>query len=495
MQPFATYALQLPDRGPWMNEARRLGRNFAAVTLAQIISQVLAFVVSISVARTLGVEQYGLFVFGFAFPSWFLWLVSFELDSVLAIEVAADRSQAGLYLTAISLLRIPLVILAIALLLVSVQLVLFDPLARAVTLILGAASILGTYASVFRSMFTALERLEFGALVLATERFITTAAVLFLLVSGFGLLQISVVYVFTTVISAALALAILRLRFVWFTRGVSPALLADIFRRALPFALEAVVTTFLYTAGPILATVLASSEATGSFNAAFSIVLALLTPLTLYHAVVLPTMSRLYHETRDSVRSLIQRGQKLAFVVGLPIAVGGWIYAPRIMEIMFGSAFLASAESFRVLVLVAASASATIGMGAALSAAGKQRLNLGIGTLGTGANLILCIVLIPYLGAVGAACAFLAADVLMVVPTWIAIRRIFGSLHFSRVVLRPALSVGTMVVVLSVLPDLPLWIMILIGAGIYLGSLVIIGGLSHEDWALLREVLKGVLAR
>jgi len=59
-----------------MREAIRLGRNFAAVTAAQLVVQVLTFVFSVTLARTLGTNEYGIFVFGFAFPSLFLLLAS-----------------------------------------------------------------------------------------------------------------------------------------------------------------------------------------------------------------------------------------------------------------------------------------------------------------------------------------------------------------------------------------------------------------------------------
>src|SRR5881396_3210485 len=126
-------------------DSKRFGRNFATTAFAQLVAQVLTLLVSVVLARKLGVAVYGVFVFGFAFPGWFLLLVSLGLDDVMSIQVAADRSRASRYLTLVSLLRLLLAAFAILALWVGTQLVLDDPTARTVTLILGVSSVVTTY--------------------------------------------------------------------------------------------------------------------------------------------------------------------------------------------------------------------------------------------------------------------------------------------------------------------------------------------------------------
>ncbi|MFQ5790960.1 MAG: oligosaccharide flippase family protein, partial [Acidobacteriota bacterium] len=254
-----------------MNDTRRFGRNFGAIAFAQLVSQVLTLIISVVLARALGVEQYGVFVFALAFPSWFLLLTSLGMDAVLTIDVAADRSKARSYLTALVVLRIPLVLATLAVLWFFVQLTLSDPVARIITMILGTTSILTTYAGTFRSVFQAFERLEYGALVTIVERVITTAGVLVLLFLGFGLLEVSLVFLLGSIVSLGLLIVITRTRFVWLERRVDRATVTHIVRRTIPFALAAVVSTFLYTSGPVLLTILQDPSATGEFNAAFDV--------------------------------------------------------------------------------------------------------------------------------------------------------------------------------------------------------------------------------
>src|SRR6266487_4112852 len=94
-------------------DSKKFGRNFATTAFAQLVAQVLTLLVSVVLARQLGVSVYGVFVFGFAFPGWLLLLVSLGLDVVLSIQVAADRSPPSRHLTLPSLPRLLLAVIAL----------------------------------------------------------------------------------------------------------------------------------------------------------------------------------------------------------------------------------------------------------------------------------------------------------------------------------------------------------------------------------------------
>src|SRR3989454_342206 len=195
------------------SEAGRFGRNFAFAAVGQLVAQVLTFVLSISLARRFDPSIYGIFVFGFAFPSWFLLLVSLGLDEAISTNVAADRSRARRYLTTVALLRLLLVAIALVALWVATQIVLADPLARSVTMLLGSASVISSYANTFNSIFRAFERFEYPALVTIVERSVTVGISLRLLSLGRSLLEVCVVFLIGSLITLALSGAIATRKF------------------------------------------------------------------------------------------------------------------------------------------------------------------------------------------------------------------------------------------------------------------------------------------
>lgn len=478
-----------------MNEAHRLGRNFGAVGFAQLLSQVLTLLVSLVLARSLGVEEYGLFVFGLAFPSWFLLLVSLGLDSVLTIDVAGDRSRASPYLTALLVVRLPLVLVTLALLWLFVQLTLDDPFARTVTMILGAASVVMTYSGTFRSVFRAFERLEYGALATIVERGVVTAGVLGLLYLGSGLLEVSLMFLLGSAVDLTLLVLLTKRRFVWLTRPVEWATLQTMLRKAIPFALSFVVSTFLYSSGPVLLTLLQDTAATGEFNAAFALTIALLSPLTIYATVALPLFSRLNRERPAQLGPAIQRSQRIFFLLGMPLSLGGWYYATDLIELFYGPDFLAAAQSFEILIFNVAVMTATVGIGPALAGTGHQKLNLYVSGLATGANVGLCLGLIPLWGPTGAATAFLASRILHGLLGMIVLARVVARVDLRETLPGPVLASLVMLGLLFLLAGLPYWGGIPLGATIYFAVLFAIRGLRRDDLALVRQALRGALFR
>ena len=472
----------------------RLSRNFTAVTIAQLVAQVLTFILSVTIARKLGASSYGLFVFGFAFPSLFLLLVSAGLDEVIAIDVAADRSRAQSYLTHVAAMRLPLLAAAFTAFWLSVTVVLTDPLARNLTLILGVSALFQTYGGTFLAFFRAFERLEYTAFVIIVERGFTIAGAFLLMLSGYGLLEIALVFLAGGVISLSLGMAILRWKFTWFSRGWDPRTAVGILRKTVPFALGAVLSTFVLSSGPVLLTVLRNTSDAGLFNSGLTLLLIVLTFLTLAHVVLLPTLARIRAVNPERLTSIVQDTQRFFFAIGLPTAVGAAVYAQPIVTLFFGPNFAAAGVPFRILMVAVAISSACIGNGAALGAVHHQTENLYVGTLGAVALLVLSLMIIPSYGPSGAAVAFVTGWAITGVLGTVVTRRYAVRVNLVSVLGRPLLAGAMMALLLSLLP-LPLLVGVPLGALVYVTSLYAIGGVQRSDWRLLRDVVRGALGR
>ncbi|MCK5292901.1 MAG: flippase [Thermoplasmata archaeon] len=452
-------------------------------------------VTSLAIARTLGVEQYGIYVFAFAFPGWFVLIMSLGLDSVVTIDVAADRSKASSYLTAVATLRIPLVLIAMLLLGVFLLLLLPNAFERNVAFILGLSVILEAYSETFKVMFRAFERMEFLAFVNITRQVITTGFVLSLLVLGFGILEASLVFLLGSVSGLALSMAIVKMKFVWIAEKVDILTVKRILKRAVPFALSLVVIPFLYSTAPVFLTILADFTATGTYNAAFALMTALLLPFSMYAIVFLPAMGRMYATSPSMLSLTVRKTQKLFFMVCLPIALGGWFFAEDIIVLFYGEAFRAAAASFGVLILLVALYSAMLGTGTALAATGHQRLNLYISVVGAAINIGLCLALIPSAGPVGAALAFFAAHIVMTILTLMVLHRAVDRTGFREALPKPILSGIVMLIALYGIPGMNLWAGLIVAPTVYFSTLLICRGFTVEEWTLVKDALKGVFTR
>ena len=477
------------------SEAGRFGRNFGFAALGQLVAQVFTLVLSIFVARRLGVSAYGIFVFGFAFPSWFLLVVSLGLDEAISKNVAADRSRASRYLTTVLLLRLLLGAIALVAMWVGIQIVLTDPLARTVTMLLGTASVIAAYANTFTSIFRAFERFEYPALVTVIERSVTVGISLVLLLLGRGLLEVCVAFLIGSLTTLALSGIIATRKFAFFARTVNAQTLEEVVKTAIPFGLANAVATFVYTTGLVLLTILRDSASTGLFNAAFTLLFGLFSFLSILSSTLLPMMSRLSQESRRRLATALQRIQKLALIGGVPLALGGWFYADAIITLFYGPAFLPAADSFRILVFSFCVDTAMMGNAPALAAIGQMKLVLYIGCVASVSTITLSLLLIPPFGAVGAAYAFFASHLLAAGLGALAVRRLIAPLGTSRMMVKSVFAGFVMLFVLVAIPPLPLLLGVAAGAGVYFAVLFAIRGASKEDRALVGEALRGAFTR
>jgi len=361
--------------------------------------------------------------------------------------------------------------------------------------ILGASSALGQFTTTFSTIFRAFERMEYVALVTVFGQVVTTAAVLPLLLLGYDLVSVALVYLAVSVVMTVATMWICHRRFTWFTRRVRRPFLVQILRETMPFGLQTIISTFLFTAAPVLLTLLASPVETGLFNAAFGLVNALTFPLSLYYLTVLPTMSRFYSGARDKLEITLRKSHKLFFILGLPIGLGGLFYRESIVTLFYGPQFSASGASFGLLVLTLAIETATLGVGTALAATGRQIINLIIGALNVAVILGLCFLLIPSFGPVGASVAFLVASLFGGILGMLMVHRLVAKVDVVGTVSRPLVAGVAMIAVLFVLGEIHLGLGIAIGAAVYFGVLLLIKGIQKDDWDLIRQVARGALLR
>jgi len=477
-----------------MRESARLGRNFAAVAAAQFVAQLLTFILSATIARTLGPSPYGLFVFGFAFPSLLLLLLSAGLDDVIAIDVAAEPSRAGSYLTSVALLRLPLAAISAVALWISIGFLLEDPFARNVTFVLGMSALLQTYGGTFLSFFRAFERLEYTALTVLVERGFTIGVAILLLSRGYGVFEVALTFLLGGGISLAMSITLLRRKFTRFSPAIDRGMVRGILRKTVPFALSAVISTVIPSTGPVLLTIGHGAVATGLFNAGLTLLMMVFSILTLCHVVLLPTLARIRASSPERLASILQHTQRFVFTLGLPAALGAALYAEEIVTLFFGGGFRGAGEPFRVLMAAVAISSACIGNGAALAVSGRQSQNLYVGSVGAIALVGLSVVLIPAYGPLGAAAAFIAGSAVTGILGTIVTRRYVVRIDLLNAFGRPVLA-GSVMVLLLILLRLPLWLGVPFGAIIYFASLLAIGGFRKDDWSMLRDALRGALFR
>jgi O-antigen/teichoic acid export membrane protein len=150
----------------------------------------------------------------------------------------------------------------------------------------------------------------------------------------------------------------------------------------------------------------------GLYNAALkvkSIVLALSTSVT---AVIVPRMSYyLQNNFRDSANKLLEKSVQVSFLVSVPTAVYIYIFAEKCLLFFCGSGYLGAVNTLRILMICIIPLILTNLLGnQILIPSGQEKRYSQSVFVGMWINLILNIVLIPFMGAFGAALGTLVTE-------------------------------------------------------------------------------------
>jgi O-antigen/teichoic acid export membrane protein len=203
-------------------------------------------------------------------------------------------------------------------------------------------------------------------------------------------------------------------------------------------------------------------------------------------ASVFPLLSRYVEEDEGRARRLIQSAADVFWAIGLPLAAGGLVLAPGIVELAGGHGFGDAAEPLRFLLPAGALAYVNGLFGYALIAKDRQRDALWLNVVGLVLNVGLNLALVPSEGIVAAAAVTLGCEVVIFAGGWWLMRHHYGffpSLAPAAKALGAALLMGA---ALWPLRHGPVLLLIALGIAVYGAVMYAVGGIDRDLIARLR---------
>ena len=396
-----------------MNVVKRIARNTLSLAAAYVFSQIITLILSIFLARFLGEEKYGTYVFAFAITGLIFVIADFGLNGLLIVEVSKNRSIAPRYMPTTLLLRSLLGFICLLISLAAVLIASYPKDTAFVIMIVAMTSFFGNLTAVFFGMFNAFERMHLNLLVQIIERSFTVTIVIAMLFSGFGLTEIIVVIFAGSILSFSIAYLIFSKSItkpIWeFSIGDAIAQ----FKRATHFATSSILLTLLYTVNTVLVQIWGGNIAAAYYGVAYNLAIPLSLLHTFFLGAIMPLTSQTYEQSIEKLKMIQQKAMKFLFFFGLPMTVGGFIVGGDIVTLLYGENFAPAILPFQILILVVAVKYFCGNIANVLASANLMRLNAYSAAAGTVVNIGLCGILIPFYGPAGGAAAFLLANVVM----------------------------------------------------------------------------------
>lgn len=473
---------------------RRALGNTAILASGEIVGRLAWFAVFIGLARVHGEAEVGVFVFAAAFSQIAILLMDLGLDRFLIRSVAGDSESRhrltsdvlGIKLT----VAIPLVLAATAV----VAALEPSETTRTTVFVLASAFAIESIGRTLVSLLVAFERGGAIALSVLTHRLLAALLGVAFLALGRGVIAIGIAYLIGA--AAGLAIAWLFVRreggFMW---SLAPGRWLALARASVPFAADDAFTVLLFKVDAVILALMTTEIAVGNYGAAYRVFEAtLVIPYALVRA-----FSAMYvylgPDSNPTIHDAFSRSIKLAVATLLPVAVAFGVLAEPLATTVFGAEFEGAAEPLRILAPAIVMLGIVSLAGVLITSRLDPRLMMwtsgGIALL----NIALNVVLIPPLGATGAAIAMLASEALFTAAVLVIASRSVAGIEWQRTLIGPLSAAALMAGAMLGAPG-SLWVPIAIGSVAYVLALLVIERLVNpQDVRAALGAARGAWAR
>ena len=393
-------------------------RNFSLILGGEVLGQLIAFAAGIYLARALGVEGFGVLVLA---ASIVLYLQIFvdggtEVWGMREVGARPDRLREA----AGSILALRLCLAAVVAVVLAVAAVVAGPEQRW-ALLAGLVSIAAfalqtnwahrALESAAPAAATLLQRLLFLALAIAFVRAEDQAPRAILLQGG------------AEMFAALLLLLLLLPRLRGGSLAIRGASIVALLRAAWPFCAARGLRNLPIVVMTAALSFFLMDAQTGYFGAALRVATLLLVVSSAFGLATFPALSRAGAIGGETELKVVAALMRLLALVVMPVAIGGLLLAPPMVEFLFTRAFAPASLPLQVLLVSMLLQALSDNLRRVLHVRHRQHEDLTYVAGTTGLALLSAALLLPLAGALGASAALAIGEVALLVLAWRAVYR------------------------------------------------------------------------
>lgn len=455
-------------------------KNTFALFAGNAAVNLLSFLLMMVIARCLGPVGVGQYSFIFAFGYLIILLGYPGLEYLIVKEVPAKKELLPQYAANIISMKIILGTIAVA---ITAFLSLFinkDPLVIYSLLIVCLIYGFNVVGSVFSGVLHANERMGLTSLAEVAERGIALILGVIFLYLTRSLLYLVLALLFSRLIRELLYYGFSKK---YFTPqlGFDFELWKKLFLQSLPFTLSIAFLYIYYRIDTVMLSLMINDQVTGWYNAAYRLIDVVNYIPFLIVTAILPPMARSSKRDRELLADIFNRSLRYLVLLSIPIGVGIFLLAPRIILFVYGEGFGNAALALRILIWAEVLVFVNYLCGHLLNVIDKQKTFTKIIGITAGLNIVLNFILIPKYTFVGAGVATLLSEILIFILMFYFVKKYFIRMNILAVVWRPVLASLVMAIIILNVDFLPLWYVIPIGIVSYFISFLLLGGFNEHD--------------
>lgn len=472
-----------------MRTVQKIAKNTGVIIIGDVLFKLTSLLVTIYLARYLGIVGFGKYNFVFAYLAFFNIITDLGLQQILVREMARSPSTAPKLMGNAYIIRTILTIFAIALAIVVITLMQY-PVDTTLYIYIASFTLLFiSFSDFYATIFQANLVMEYRVISKLIFKFLSAGLVFYLIFTRGTLTEIILVMVLSEMIKTLLHYYFSR-KFVKPVFTIDFTLWKRLFKESLPLAFTSVIWIIYIRIDVVMLSMMKGDVSVGLYSAAYK----LSEPLSLIPAALVislfPVMSASFKESKEKLINVYRLGLKYILIIMLPIAVGITFIADRAILLIYEHEFASSAFVLQILIWSVLFGSINYILLNLLVATDRQILNMWAMGVGAVMNVVLNLILIPIMSFTGAAITTVVTNVFICIIGFHFVSKYLQKIPVWKILVGPMTACIMMGGVLFHFSNTNLLLLIFLAATTYFIVLLGLKVFDEDEWNIIKSVIR-----
>ncbi len=316
--------------------AESVTRNTAVMLGSQAITWASSFVLMLFLPRYLGSDAYGQLFLAMSIAAISQIIIQWGGYYYITKHVAQSRElTAELYSNSV-FLRVILWFLTLLLTLVFMKVAGYPAAVNIILLVFTISKLWEETNNVLHRCFQGHEMMKYPAVGNILERVFLVAAAVTALLMGASVVVIAVIMAISTLLNFAVCFRFLP-KVISSIPRPEKLKIRTILKDSTPYFLWSLFGVIYYRVDAIMLSFMSPESVVGWYGAAYRFFDIIMFLPSIYNMAIFPVISRLWHDRSDSLGITIQKSLEFILLVGIPLSIGGYLFADIIVTTFYGA--------------------------------------------------------------------------------------------------------------------------------------------------------------
>jgi len=406
---------------------RKIVRNTALLSSANIFARAIGFFYFIFLGRMLGVENFGHYNFALALVYNFYPVADFGVERLILRDLSKDVQKSQEYFQKIIPLRLVLSLVSIVLV-TSLGIILSKSSKDILNIFIFAFCLLPwTFNQLVAGIGNAHEKMEVQSIVAISSTGFTAILGGLIALLGGTVTQILMAAFFSNLLVSFVMFKYLRKLGLVFKIVIDIGFWKKILKESWVFALIMIMAVFYLRSSIVIVNYFKGAYFTGLYSSAFKFIEASILIPQSFALALFPQTARLLGSNKEKLAKNYLKSLAAIFAFAVIYALFFILFSPMIIKISYGPSYLEAAAVMRILSIAAIIFFLNTLPGNIIQNSNRVKKFLPFAFLNLILVIILCAVLVPKYSIIGAAWAVIGGEVFgLIINNWFVFRILKG---------------------------------------------------------------------